>query len=240
MWTPDGRRIAFSSGRDAAANLYWQRADGSGEAQRLTHSKTNQYPASWHPTGRFLAFIEQTAQSGWDIAILPMEGDEATGWKPGKATAFLNSPFIESQPGFSPDGRWLAYRSNESGREEVYVRPFPGPGGKWQVSTDGGGNPTWSRVRRELFYGTADGHIMVVPYIVDGDSFRAEKPRLWAEGVFKLRSRGIPHRDFDLHPDGQRFALAAAAETQSTSKQDKVVLIFNFFEELRRIAPVGK
>ena len=90
---------------------------------------------------------------------------------------FLHSPFLNVEPMFSPDGRWLAYYSNESGRYEVYVRPFPGPGGKWQISTNGGGVPTWSRARHELFYAALD-RIMVASYGVEGDSFRAEKPRL--------------------------------------------------------------
>ena len=85
--------------------------------------------------------MEQDPKTSWDIVILPIEGDEASGWKPGKPTVFLNSPFVEVWPEFSPDGRWLAYMSNESGRYEVYVRPFPGPGGKWQISTEGGGVP---------------------------------------------------------------------------------------------------
>ena len=135
---------------------------------------------------------------------------------------------------FSPDGRWLAYESNESGRPEVYVRPFPGPGSKWPVSTGGGASPTWSRTKRELFYGTNGqiGQIMVVPYEVQGGSFHAEKPRLWSDG------RYLTDRGFDLHPDGERFALAAVAQTQDSAKQDEVVFILNFFDELRRIAPV--
>src|SRR5207249_3264593 len=98
-------------------------------------------------------------------------------------------------PTFSPDGRWIAYRSDESGRDETYVRPFPGPGGKWQISTGGGTNPTWSRTRHELFYGTPDQRIMVAPYTVEGDSFRAEKPRLWSEGRYTARLvlRNISH-----------------------------------------------
>ena len=123
--------------------------------------------------------------------ILPMEGDEASGWKPGKPTVFLNSPAQEREPMFSPDGRWLAYVSNESGRDEVYVRPFPGPGGKWLISTGGGSIPTWSRTKRELFYGL-NGQIMVAPFAVEGDSFRAEKPRLWSDGRY---------RDARAHPD---------------------------------------
>ena len=96
--------------------------------------------------------------------LLPMDGDEASGWKPGKPTPFLNTPATEIVPAFSPDGRWIAYVSIESGRSEVYVRPFPGPGGKWQISTAGGTYPVWSPARKELLYATPDNRIMAVPY----------------------------------------------------------------------------
>ena len=99
----------------------------------MTESTNQQLPASWHPSGKFLAFSETTPQTAADVMILPMEGDEASGWRPGKPTVFLNGPFSETDPQFSADGRWLAYFSNETGRNEVYVRPFPGPGGKWQL-----------------------------------------------------------------------------------------------------------
>ncbi len=100
-------------------------------AARLTESQNLQIPTSWHPSGKFLAFLEQDSQGNEDIWILPMEGDEASGWKPGKPTPFLNSPFRERDAAFSPDGHWLAYASDESGRSEIYVRPFPGPGSKF-------------------------------------------------------------------------------------------------------------
>ena len=168
--------------------------------------------------------------------ILPMEGDEAIGWKPGKPTPFLNSRFIENFPAFSPDGRWLAYLSNESQPPQIYVRPFPGPGGKWQISTEGGIQPTWSRTQPNCFT-ALNNRIMVVSYTVEGNSFRAEKPRLWSEARYIPRETG--QRAFDLHPDGKRVALAGVVETQAESRQEKVVFIFNFFDELRRIAPVG-
>ena len=138
---------------------------------------------------------------------------------------------------FSPDGRWLAYQSNETGRMEVHVRPFPGPGGQWQISTGGGVYPTWSRTKHELFYGTPSGQIMVAAFTVEGDSFRAEKPTLWSDGRFLPRA---VNRPFDLHPDGERFALAPAVQTPGGGKQDHVTFIFNFFDELRRLAPTGR
>ena len=118
IWTPDGRRITFRSVRDKApGNLFWQRSDGTGEIQRLTRSENSQNPFSWHPGGKLLAFIENRPQTGWDILILPMDGNEAAGWRPGAPTIFLESPFTEDSPAFSPDGRWIAYQSNESGTE---------------------------------------------------------------------------------------------------------------------------
>jgi hypothetical protein len=151
---------------------------------------------------------------------------------------FLSGPFTEQQPRFSPDGRWLAYESTESGGSfEIYVRPFPpGPGGKRQISTGGGSNAVWSRVRHELLYLAPDGRIMVVPYTVAGDAFEAEKPGVWSKTPVQLRP-GIG-ASFDLHPDGERVAMAPA--TEATAGPTHVTLIFNFFDELRRLAPLGK
>jgi serine/threonine-protein kinase len=220
-------------------NLYWQHADGTGEVQRLTESEHSQLPGSWHPSGKYLAFYEANPQTGNDIMILPMEGDEVSGWKPGKPTVFLNTAADELEPMFSPDGRWLAYQSNESGRPEVFVRPFPGPGGKWQISTapGGGAYPTWSRTRSELFYITADARIMVAPYTVEGASFKADKPRPWSARAIQRRPR---LRSFDLHPDGERLAASVVGEAEIEAPRDKVVFVFNFFDELRRIAPPAR
>ena len=239
VWTPDGTRIVFTSNRGdgGRGNLYWQRADGTGDVQRLTESQNIQSPASWHPSGKFLAFSETDPQTTSDLMILPMEGNETAGWKPGKPTVFLNSRANEFEPMFSPDGRWLAYQSNETGRGEVYVRPFPGPGGKWQVSSDGGFYPTWSRTRPELFFSGSDEHLMVASYTADGTSFKADKPRPWSEGRYGFRPR---NRSFDLHPDGNRFALAPAPATEEAAAADRVVFIFNFFDELRRLAPPSR
>ena len=230
-WQPHCVRVGKL--RHIGVDLYGRHSDGTGDTLRLTDSEHRQLARSWHPSGRFLAFEEQTSPTNWDVMVLPMQPDDALEWKPGKPTVFLNSQAVERMPMFSPDGRWLAYDSDESGRQEVYVRPFPGPGGQRRVSTDGGTFGTWSRPKQEIFYGR-DGQIMVAPYAADGDSFRAEPPKLVSNARYTVRSQT---RMFDLHPDGKRFALALAPEIFTGGKQDRVVFVLNFFEELRRIAP---
>jgi serine/threonine-protein kinase len=237
VWSPTGRHIAYSSQRSGAPNLYLQRSDGTGDVVRLTESQNPQWPSSWHPSGKYLAFFETVPGKATDLMILPLEGDEAAGWKPGKPQAFLATSFVESSGMFSPDGRWMAYLSNESGRNEVFVRPFPGPGGKWQISTAPGDDPTWSRVSNEFFFlDTSDSRMMSVPYRVDGDSFQADKPRVWLDARVSGRPRP-PSRDLDLHPDGKRFVIGSSDE-QSPDFRNHVVLIFHFSDELRRTAPV--
>jgi serine/threonine-protein kinase len=230
VWTPDGLRVTFRSARHGVDNLYWQRADGTGETERLTESKIPQWPMSWHPNGRFLAFHEIGRDTGPDIWILPMEGDETSGWKPGLPTAFVDDRFNETEGAFSPDGRWLAYQSDESGRNEVYVRPFPGPGGKTQISTGGGLAPKWSAARWELFYRTDDQKIMVASYTTEGGAFRADRPRIWADGRFT---------EFDLHPGGERIAILQVPDALSPAGSGQAIVVFNFFEELRRLAPAS-
>ena len=219
-------------------DLYWKRADGTGDAERLMESSNLQVPISWSPDGKVLAFYELGPETGWDLWTLPMEEDGVGGLKPGKPAPFLITPFLERHPAFSPDGRWIAYNSNESGQQEVYVRPFPGPGGKWQISTTGGRMPTWSPNGRELFHRTDDSRIMVVSYSVEGDSFRAVRPRLWSEGQFTDRGT---NRNFALHPDGKRFAVLKAAEGTEEVALDHLTLVTNWFDEVRRrVASAGQ
>ena len=167
-----------------------------------------------------------------------MEGDETTGWKPGTPTPLLNSAANENNPQFSPDGKWLAYVSNATGVFEVYVRPFPGAGGPWQISSGGGQAPVWSRTKQELFFSPLTAQrIFVASYRVEGDSFQRDPPRVWSKSRYLLRG---PRRSFDLHPDGNRLALAVAPEVTEAVKRDELVFVFNFFDELRRLAPVNR
>jgi serine/threonine-protein kinase len=154
--------------------------------------------------------------------------------KPGKPGLFVGSPFDEQVPRFSPDGRWIAYRSTQSGTNEIYVQPFPGPGGKWQVSVDGGYYAFWSRDGHKLFYETLDSKIMVLDYSVNGDSFVPGKPRLWSDK--QLFYPGVSN--LDLAPDGKRFAVLGSPESAANAKRPvHVTFLLNFFDELRRRVP---
>jgi serine/threonine-protein kinase len=231
VWSPDGKHIVFTSTRRGAPNLYWTRADGAGEAVRLTESKNGQYAHSFSPDGKRLAFGEIDPQTGDDLWTLRLEETDGDHPKPGKPEPLLVTPFNERTPMISPDGRWLAYQSDESGRSEVYVRPFPGPGGKWQISTGGGGRPVWSKKAPELFYRSSEG-MMVASYTANGEAFVASKPRLWA-GKKDLGEF------FDLAPDGKRFAVLQA-EASEQKGPAQVTYLLNFFDELRRRVPAGK
>ena len=146
LWTPDGKRVTFASPRAGGAlNLFWKPADGSGPAEQLMESEHGQRPLSWSPDGQVLAFTELHPTTGMDIWVLPLHGER-------RPRPFLQTQFQESAAVFSPDGHWLAYTSNESGRWEVYVQAYPGPGGKWQISNEGGDAPVWAKNGRELFY----------------------------------------------------------------------------------------
>ena len=177
IWSPDGRDIAFSSSRDPQG-IFVRPADGSGDSRLLMGGGPQWTASAWHPDGTAIA-VHRLGQ-GADIMMLPVKRDERGVWSAGTPSPFVRGPFIESAAAFSSDGRWVAYQSNETGRNEVYVQPFPGPGPKWPVSAEGGAQPIWSRRRPELFFHDDRG-IMVATYTIVGGAFRSQKPRLWAQ-----------------------------------------------------------
>ena len=236
VWTPDGRYVTFTSDREGNLDIFWKRADGAGEAVRLTQNPEGEIPASWSPDGRVLLYEVSSRDTLWDLWTLRLDDDDLSKAKPGTPEVFLQTPFSEESARFSPDGRWIAYQSNESGPWEVYVRPFPGPGGRWQVSTSGGRKPLWSRDKRELFYRNGNRE-MVVRYNVDGDSFRAETPQLMFEGRFMDLGRFYAR---DVAPDGKRFVMLQSSVTEGEPADlTKVTLVLNFFDELRRSLPAN-
>ena len=189
-----------------------------------------------------LALLEFSGSGGFHLWTMPLESDGA-GLRGGKPEVFLQTGFDERHPKFSPDGRWLAYTSNESGTFQVYVRAFPDRGGKWQISNSGGTYPVWSRAAlgagRELFFRSPDNRIMVAAYTVKGDSIVADKPRVWSE--MPLADLGvIGFGSYDLAPDGKRVAALMPAESpESERTQSHVILLLNFFDELRRKVPLN-
>ncbi len=227
VWSPDGTRIAFQSNREGPMNLYLQLADGSGGLQRLSTSKYLHAPHSWSSEGQLLAFIEVNPTTAIDIWVLRL-GDR-------KPVPFLRTRFNEASPRFSPDGNWLVYTSDESGRYEIYVQPYPGPGGKWQISTDGGTEPVWNPTGRELFY--RDGDKMMAVDISTQPGFAAGTPRMLFEGRYE--SPAVPIANYDVSPDGERFLMLKSAE-QAETAPTQINVVLNWFEELKQKAPTGK
>ena len=222
MWTPDGKRIAFRHTLSGYRNLSWKPADGSGDEERLTTSENNQTAASFAPDGKWLAFWETDPATGTDIWLLPLSGDR-------KPQVFLKTRFAEYNPQFSPDGQWLAYVSNESGRNEIYVRRFPDSGAKWQLSTDGGLAPVWSRNGQELFYRSAD-KTMVVD-VRTRPAFGS--PSLLFEARYPVSPTGVS--GYDVFPDGRRFLRPQQLEPEQAATQVNVVI--NWFEDVKRRVP---
>lgn len=225
VWMPDGNSIIFQGIRGGFGNLFRKAADGSGEEERLTTAESFQAPGAVSRDGKSLVFHAASPATGPDIFILPLDGDR-------KVIPFLKTPATEIHPQFSPDGGFLAYSSDESGRFEVYVRPLSGPPRNiWQISTDGGREPVWSRNGRELFYRNADK--MMVVNITAGSSFTSTAPRLLFERHFAEGTAGTI--GYDVSIDGQRFVMIQPTEPEQAATQIHVVL--NWFEELKQRVP---
>jgi hypothetical protein len=234
VWTPDGKRVAFYSNKEGQLNLFWQLADGSGGLERLIASENLNVPLSFSPDGQLLAFNDLNPTTQTDIWVLRMSDPSAGSGQVRKAQPFLRTAFTEGAARFSPDGHWLAYISDESGRFEVYVQPYPGPGGKWQISTEGGGEPVWNPNGRELFY--RSGNKMMAAEVTTQPSFAVGKPRVLFMGEYGLAS--VPVANYDVSPDGQRFLMVKPSEQAASLSQ--IVVVQNWFEELKQKVPTGK
>ncbi|HEU5181381.1 MAG TPA: protein kinase [Candidatus Polarisedimenticolia bacterium] len=223
LWSPDGKKIAFSSLTGGSVpNIVIKRSDGVGEAEKLHESANAQVPSSWSPDGKTLAYLERFPETRWDImTINPGNGSPPA--------PFLQSKDIEAFPAFSPDGRWLAYASDETGQFEIYVTAYPGPGGKWQVSTDGGQFPRWTS-SGELFYLKGE-RFFEVRYSATGESFQAEKPR----ELFRYalgQQQFAPN--YDAAPDGKRFLIFSSEGEEARMALTHAVLAFDWLSDLKK------
>jgi serine/threonine-protein kinase len=232
VWSPDGRYILFAGRK----GIFWTRSDGGGKPQPLTQGEDLQVPFSFMPDGKRLAWMEVTANSQFILWTVPVESD-GTGLRGGKPEVFLQTSFNAAHPMFSPDGRWLAYDSDESGSYQVYVRAFPDKGGAWQISHGGGHFPMWSSNGRELFFQSLDNQIMVADYAVKGDSILADQPRVWSEK--RLADFGLIVATYDVAPDGKRIVALMPAEAAESQRESHVIFLENFFDELRRKVPLN-
>ncbi|MBZ5622037.1 MAG: protein kinase [Acidobacteriia bacterium] len=220
IWSPDGNRLAFFSDRAGAQNIFWQPADGSRAAERLTTSQFINVTGAWSPDGQRIAFMENNAETGNDIWTVGLEDR--------KAQPFLKTPANETAPRFSPDGQWIAYASDEAGRWDIYVRPYPGPGARYPISTEGGMEPVWNPAGRELFYRT--GNRMMAVDVSFASGFSAGKPRVLLEGPWLPTP--LTTANYDVSRDGKRFLMLKSAAQDNGARQ--IVVVQNWFEVLKK------
>jgi Tol biopolymer transport system component len=218
VWSPDDARIFFMSQRSGGGDLYQKAAAGTWADELLYSSKNFKLPTGISPDGRWVLLNELSPKTKWDIEVFSLSDR--------KLVPFLQSEFDEVLGAFSPDGQWVAYASNESGRFEIYVRPFPGPGGKWQVSTSGGSSPVWRRDGKELFYLGLEHKLMSVA-VKTGQVFETEAPK----PLFDMRVRSDPDRLFDVSSDGQRFVVVAPVGDETAPP---ITLVQNWTALLRQ------
>jgi serine/threonine-protein kinase len=230
VWTPDGRRIAFASNRAGPAKLFWQSADGTGASEPLWESQTIQAPLGFVPDGTHLVFQEQGAAGRWSIGVLRLAGQRRV------ETLIEIEGFSAENGAVSPDGGWIAYQSNESGRDEIYLSPYPNVRGSRQlVSTEGGTRPLWASSGRELFYlRDTNGALMAVE-IRTRPTVKIGRPEQLFQGPY-LR-QGLSGRTYDVSPDGTRFLMIKEPGTATIAAPPLIVIVENWFQELNQLVP---
>ena len=223
FWNPDGSEVGFSSNREGSFALYARPADLSSETRPLVAAgdAPGLYTAVWTPD--WLIYRRGGPLAGGNADLWYVAPDPGS-----PPVSFLQTPYLEYAPSISPDGRWLAYHSNESGQYEVYVRPFPGPGGQSQVSANGGRNAVWARSGREIFYISLDLSLTVAMVRTDPTFAVESREQLTSWPYFGQNT----NRNYDLNPDDQRFLAIGSIATEA---QDRLILVQNFFEELRQV-----
>ena len=231
-WSPDGQRLAFGSARFGVPNLFWQASDGSGEPERLLESDRFQMPVSFAPDGR-LVFSADVPGRGRDVHALSMDGS-------GHVEPILYSQANELAAEVSPDGRWIAYDSDESGQSEIYVRPYPGAyaGGRWLISSGGGRQPLWSRDGSELFYRDYSGAMLAVSVTLGPTFAPGPVVKLFENANYFGTGTPGASRTFDLSLDGSRFLMIKEQGTTGDAAAPSLVVVLNWFEELKRLVPV--
>ena len=222
VWTPDGKRLSYRATRAGTRNVWWRMADGSGTEERLTTGHGNHAPASWSPNGEVLLFTDGAAGVDiWSLNVVSRRTEK-----------FLATSATESAPQFSPDGHWVAYLSNESGEDEIYVQPYPGSGRKWKISTNGGTEPMWNPNGRELFY--RNGNKMMAVGVRTQPVFSPGTPVQLFTGDYVPAS--TTNSNYDVSRDGRRFLMVQPSAQERIAKS-QIVVVLNWHEELKRLVP---
>ena len=232
-WSPDGTQLAFAEGAGDVNRIMLTQADGSGEPKALVDDGERQFPTSWARDGSALALYRDAGETGRDLYVLPLDGD-------GTPILFLSTPFQDRGVSFSPNGQWLAYVSGKSGRDEIYVRPYPGPGGEVIVSSGGGKEAVWGPDGTELFY--RNGDQMMVVAVETAGLFSADAPGLLFEGNFVLDNAvgGGGNPNYDIARDGESFVMVVNELDGTTNDAivTPITVVLNWFEELKERVPV--